>query len=414
MGLVRERKAVDSAGATTPMIAPPQRRRPLGKDKRCGGSGGPFLFSRCWRLLLLGVAIGLTVPFLYRVNTVSQMLPSLSSQSDSDPQSSHLRGDEPPAVKHSSSMSPSVPAFEGFKENLLHLNPELIWTDLLLEAVSSNKPAGIVMEVGMHRAFQCIQAAEAGLQAHCVEPSPNSFQRVQNAVNTKVTAPEVKERIHLYQKAASDTSGIMVPFSGAGGTGDFVGAGEYDVWTMTKRDISEQPDNARGKHTVEVATVALDDIIRESPEQQAYLIKIDVQGYEPNVLKGLTQTLSKHAVKFILMEYWAKGIDFMSDELGSCRKPVEMLELLVQHGYTLYATTVVAHPKAPKGSTRKSDTTPSRPLHDLRENCLWYYQNEQTWPSEEYKMGYWSDILAVAPGMKLTNPTTPVGIALSK
>ena len=73
----------------------------------------------------------------------------------------------------------------------------------------------------MHRPAQCVEAAKGGLEAHCLEPSPISFQRVQSGV--RQVESSVQERIHLYNKAAGDKSEGSVPFFVTGGTGDHVG-----------------------------------------------------------------------------------------------------------------------------------------------------------------------------------------------
>jgi len=84
----------------------------------------------------------------------------------------------------------------------------------------------------MHTAKQCLQAASRGLQAHCIEPSPNSYGRIDNRMRKSPDGKKVK----FYQLAASDTSGLDLQFLSGGGTGDHVGGGEYSVWKMIKKE----------------------------------------------------------------------------------------------------------------------------------------------------------------------------------
>jgi hypothetical protein len=72
----------------------------------------------------------------------------------------------------------------------------------------------------------------------------------------------------------------------------------------------------------------------------------------------------------------------------------DLLSQFNRVGYTLYALTVSAHPKAPNGYKR---VVSERPLDDFAQNFQWYFDLETRFPSPDYRMGYWSDILAVAP-----------------
>jgi hypothetical protein len=152
------------------------------------------------------------------------------------------------------------------------------------------------------------------------------------------------------------------------------------------------------------------EIIQASPEQHAYLIKVDVQGFEPQVFQGLKETIMAHKVDYILFEYWPKGIDLMSDSMGEC-KAVAILEQLAQAGYHLYALGVAAHPVAPKGWRSKID---DRSFHDFTQECKWFYQLEERNPSDDYRIGYWSDILAVAPGVSMSHPISEFGRKLEQ
>ena len=282
-----------------------------------------------------------------------------------------------------------------------------------------------VMEVGMHRANQCVYAATHGLEAHCVEPSPTSFESIRNEVSKQDVT--VRDKIHLYQKVAGSTSREHVSFQAAGGTGDHVtssSSGGVDVWNMK---IGAPPDPAlvhkQGK-TVSVETMRLDDLVMPSPRQQPldpesstprrfHAIKIDTQGYEPAVFRGLDRSLSNHWVDYILFEFWPKGMDLIvnatsssSSSFKKCRAATNILESLAGRQYQLYPLSIQAHPRAPRGGVPRKREVDPRPFvvdtgkrrNVLLDHCLWYYQREDEIPSNQtYHMGYWSDILAVSP-----------------
>ena len=277
-----------------------------------------------------------------------------------------------------------------------------VWLNLIEEGaqlVSKNQTPGVVMEVGMHRAIQCLQAARAGLQAHCVEPSPTSFQRVKGGVRR---APkEVQDRVQLYNVAAGGTSEGTVPFRGAGGTGDHVG--DFDMWNM-KAGSSPQ-DSTR---MVQVPSMRLDDIVNKVGS--VFLLKVDTQGFEPTVFSGLSESLKEHKVKHVIFEYWPRGMDLLAGKDKAC-VAAKLLQDFADMGYTLYALTgAEAHPRAPEGWVKAIQ---DRPLDNAMDNCMWYYKVEELFPSDEYKMGYWSDVLAVAPDTPIGDPSTSVGRAIS-
>jgi len=266
---------------------------------------------------------------------------------------------------------------------------EAAWNDLIAEHKGS-----IAMEVGMHRAVQCLQAATAGLQAHCVEPSPTSFARVQDGVSKVVK--EVQDRVTLYQVAAGATQGT-VEFTSTGGTGDHVGA--HDMWSMEKTSTDARVT------IVQVPSMPLDDIVKD---KQVYMLKVDTQGFEPSVFAGLKKSLANLQIDYILTEFWPRGMDLLS-ESSHCEKGIELLEALHHAGYTLYATGVQAHPKAPSGW--KSHLS-SRPFDSIEAHCRWYLDLETKVVDADYRMGYWSDIVAVSPRAPRLGTSTLLGKAL--
>ena len=140
-----------------------------------------------------------------------------------------------------------------------------------------------------------------------------------------------------------------------------------DMWTMTKKE-PEQHGKAWLASKIEpflVKTVSVDDIIDNKVKptvdysegegkkvDKMFLVKIDTQGYEPEVLKGMKKSISEHKIDFIITEYWPKGMDFMHGVKNEerCEKPAQMLKFLLDSGYILFAMPIVGHPKAPKAA----------------------------------------------------------------
>jgi len=278
-----------------------------------------------------------------------------------------------------------------------------------------------IIEVGMNSPDQCIAAAKNNFEAHCIEPSPVSFQKCQDGIQ-KRTTQDVQDRIRLYNVAASSTSGDVVDFSSSGSTGDMVGGEGSDMWFMTKKKSS--PNTATftedSGNIVKVKTSKLDDLISENvlPTTDILVAKIDVQGFEPFVFEGLSESIQNHRIMFFLFEYWPKGMDFMMDVPFDgddiCKNSVKIVKKLLHAGYKLFALFPEVHPHSyshsrPKKNPKWQKESASRdkklkqvrndrPLNDLMENCKWYYKLErEIFPQDDYYMGFWSDFVAVSP-----------------
>lgn len=175
--------------------------------------------------------------------------------------------------------------------------------------------------------------------------------------------------------------------------------------------------------TVQVASIKVDDIIEDalqSDEERVFIVKVDTQGYEPSVFAGLhASVIQQQRVDYILFEYWPKGMDLLastgedgSDHTKACIA-ADLLEKLQRAGYTLYALPDTSHPQAPRAA-RNALKNERAPTKNARDNCEYYYELEARFPSD-YKMGYWSDMLAVAPRATLIDkPATAVGQILKQ
>ena len=81
---------------------------------------------------------------------------------------------------------------------------------------------------------------------------------------------------------------------------------------------------------IEVEARPIDALLAENDIETLDLIKIDVQGYEPKVIAGLSNTIMRSPKLTLLTEFWPKGIRDAGGE--ACN----FLQILRELGLTLY------------------------------------------------------------------------------
>lgn len=308
---------------------------------------------------------------------------------------------------------------------------DAIWDHLIIEARFLRKETGQhlhAMEVGMHNGDECVKAAHDGMSAHCLEPSPVSNNHILSGF--EAAEPSYKKGIHYYKMAAAAESDKMLPFMSGGFPEDHVGK-LMDVHTMSWVEAEKH-----GKHWLAseiepflVKSVAIDDIIENKVKptidyghgekiDHMFVLKIETQGYEPEVVKGMKRSIEMQKIDFVIMEYWPKLIDFMheSPKNERCKKPAEMLKTFIDSGYTLYALHLKSGDNAPEKAKAyiRPDHGGVMNYNDLQKHCEFFYEVEEKFPSEDYHMGYFTDIVAVSPRARFPSNTDSMMAKLMK
>ena len=302
-----------------------------------------------------------------------------------------------------------------------------------------------IIEVGMETPWYCIGVAEAGAIAHCLEADTGALPKIYNGFENALKDDAARRNIRFYHRAAA---------SGATGTDLSVVRGR--VLTTTPEDTDSEPTpryvdswtNERyvpGNDRVATAkTITIDDLLvgegakptknyattedndedGYGPIGRAFLAEIDVSGYEPEVFAGMTKSIREHAIDLILFNYFPKAID-NTFHGGSDKDPsttprctteaTGFLRNLVDAGYTLYTGPMHFHPKANLRNVGRTihmhnvatdfsvfgfDPIP------IRDFCEVFYDLEAD--NEQYRFGFWSELLAVRPGFALPHGDPPV------
>ena len=148
------------------------------------------------------------------------------------------------------------------------------------------KRGGLMLDVGANFGYYSFLAARMGCRVVAWEPVPvfRAFVEAGVALNN------LSSRVHIRSAVVSDVAGVRinltVPTKGIWGTASVDG-------------LNVDPSVPSPKYSVGALSETLDQVVRE----KACILKLDVEGYEPAVLRGAKTFLSRYAPAAILTEY---------------------------------------------------------------------------------------------------------------
>jgi FkbM family methyltransferase len=147
------------------------------------------------------------------------------------------------------------------------------------------RPGMVVVDVGANVGLYTLHAARlvgSGGKVHSFEPTPETFQVLKD--NVQVNGFLEGGTVALHQAAVTDRTG----------------AAELRIFrdNCGQNTLFFEP---QGAERVEVSTVSLDEALAAEPRVD--VIKIDAEGAEPLVLRGMRGILHKNAGIRILIEF---------------------------------------------------------------------------------------------------------------
>ena len=154
------------------------------------------------------------------------------------------------------------------------------------EIVTRGEPAPLLLDIGAAIGLVSIGVLRhAPGQAMAIESNPETFSYLQH----NLTLNRMQDRIEAKQLAAGapGSAGRGVRMSRTPGNGG-------DSWVVA--------ETADGRGT---PLVSIDELMAQQPNVPL-LLKVDVQGYEPQVLAGGSNTFQR--ARLIVIEFWPYGI----------------------------------------------------------------------------------------------------------
>ncbi|MGH0029495.1 MAG: FkbM family methyltransferase [Myxococcota bacterium] len=214
-------------------------------------------------------------------------------------------------------------AIDGVGELPIHLNPnDRMITPMVLEKrhwepiethwfVQSLRPGDVVVDVGANVGYYTLIASrlvgETG-RVYAFEPDPESF-----ALLTRNVRESGLDNVVLEQKGVSDRAGTLELYLSESNRGD------HRIF---------QPEG-ESRRTIEVESVALDDYFA-GRHAEVDFVKIDTQGAELLILRGMREILAGNDRLVLAVEYAPKLLrEFGFDAL-------ELLDLLEANDFRFF------------------------------------------------------------------------------
>lgn len=146
----------------------------------------------------------------------------------------------------------------------------------------------VVVDVGAHIGYYTLIFAKCvgnGGIVFAFEPEPNNFSLLSK--NIEING---YKNVNLEQLAISDFDGTCVLYT-------------FNTSSGANRIYKPLEKNYKNSKPIQIKAISLDDYFTNRPENKIDLIKIDVEGAEFNVLKGMQNIMKKNINLKILLEF---------------------------------------------------------------------------------------------------------------
>lgn len=202
-------------------------------------------------------------------------------------------------------LNPRDPVISGALTLGIYERPE---TDVFLQLL---KPGDVMLDIGANVGYYTALATRVLLPAGrivALEPDPDSFYYLQQTVLANTGA-----QVLCINKAAGSEQRTATLFTSSDNRGD---------------NRLYANDLANGSCEVEV--ISIDALLEQLDIPCVQVVKIDVQGFEEQVLWGMRRTLAASPNVAMMMEFWPSGI------VAAGSQPLSVLELLEKHAFRLF------------------------------------------------------------------------------
>jgi FkbM family methyltransferase len=173
------------------------------------------------------------------------------------------------------------------------------------------RPGDVAFDVGSQVGLYTLTFSRAvGTTGRVIafEPDPRNRDRLE--ANLKLN--DFTANVEIVPLALSDSAGSAVLYRSSD-----TGHNSMRASVATESRVDEIP----------IETTTLDEFCKRASIDRIRFLKVDVEGHEPSVLAGASETIAAHRVDFVMLEYVAeraRGLG-MGDAIGD--------SALTSHGY---------------------------------------------------------------------------------
>lgn len=154
------------------------------------------------------------------------------------------------------------------------------------------RPGDLFVDVGANIGSYSLLAAATGARVVSFEPVPATFEALRDNININLN--RIGSQVDARNQAVGASVGKLTMIADQDTMNKAVGASYY-----------------RGQ-TIEVPQTTLDDALKQSGAPK--LIKIDVEGFETEVLRGAQAIMADEQVQAVVMELNGSGSQYGFDE----------------------------------------------------------------------------------------------------
>lgn len=192
------------------------------------------------------------------------------------------------------------------------------------------RPGDLFVDVGANiGSYTVLASAVCGSRSIAIEPDPGTVQSLKRNVDMN----GIGDRVTVIEAAVGAAAGTV----------------RFTVGQDTTNRVTGETDEA----TRQVRVCTLDDILAN---KDPVLIKMDVEGYEPQVVGGALATLAKPSLAAVITETTDPKIESVLENCGFVRATYQPFERLI-----------AAVPPAPEGVSAASNNTRFVRIDQVRE-----------------------------------------------